>query len=127
MKEITITYTEKSTLANTDYRRLEPDDLIFVQSELVRWSSRMNELDVTKDEDFAWARDNWWHKRTKELPYGKGGPNTPASFIGGVLNNTMFGTQRDLTAKQMQAIQSISEIMANAFDDCTSITFEELQ
>ena len=126
MKEMTITYTPKITSATTEYRTLDKEDLIFVQSELVRWSSIMNELDVTKDEDYAWARDHWWHKKTKDLPRSKEGLNTPASFIGGVLNNTVFGTQRDLTAKQMDAIQSISNIMASAFDTCTYITFEEL-
>ena len=53
MKEMTITYTPKITSATTEYRTLDKEDLIFVKSELIRWSSTMNELDVTKDEDYA--------------------------------------------------------------------------
>jgi len=39
-------------------------------------------------------------------------PNTPCSVIGGLGNNLVFGTQRDLTDKQMEDIQFVSMALA---------------
>ena len=58
-----------------------------------------------------------------ELPCGRSGQNTPASFVAGVLANTMFGEQRDLTDKQMDGLQNISHIMGSVFEDCHSLKF----
>lgn len=119
-----IRYIPKHTSANTNYREVGQDDMAFIQQELIRWLAVMSELDMARDDDSRWARDQWWHKRTDTLPKGREGQNTPASFVGGLINNMVFGTQRDLTDKQMDALQNISHIMGNCFDACTVITFQ---
>jgi len=53
-----------------------------------------------------------FNNNTKSLPSGKEGMNTPANFIGGIVNNMIFGQQRDLSARQMEGIEYVSKWMA---------------
>ena len=124
MKKRTIRYVPKITSAKTEYREISKEDMEFLQSELIRWLAKMSELDMARDEDSKWVLNQYWHKRTGSLPKGHDGQNTPASFVGGLVNNLVFGTQRDLTDKQMEGIMNISHILGQTGDDCTSITFQ---
>jgi len=119
-----IRYIPKVTQARTEYREISIEDMAFVQQELIRWLAAMSELDMSRDEDSKWVRDQWWHKRTETLPKGREGQNTPASFVGGLVNNLVFGDQRDLTDKQMDAIMNISHVLGHAIPECTVITFQ---
>lgn len=123
MKRI-IKFIPKITHARTEYREIAEEDMSFLQSEMIRWLSRMAELGVERSEDSKWVNNQWWHKRTDTLPKGANGQNTPASFTGGMINNIVFGTQRDLTDKQMDAIMNISHVLGSALEGCTSITFQ---
>jgi hypothetical protein len=123
MKRV-IKFVPKSTGARTEYREITVEDMAFVQSEMIRWLAVMSELDMARDEDSKWVRDQWWHKRTETLPRGREGQNTPASFVGGMINNLVFGEQRDLSDKQMDAIQNISHVLGSSTQGCTAITFQ---
>lgn len=120
----TIKYIPKVTAAHTQYREIDPEDQLWLQTELIRWLAVMSELDMCHDSDSKWVKDQWWHKRSATLPKGRLGQNTPASFVGGLLHNIMFGNQRDLTDKQMDAIQNISHIISQAAEGCTGIKFQ---
>lgn len=123
MKRV-IKYIPKATSARTEYRETSVDDMAFIQQELIRWLALMSELDMARDEDSKWVNTQWWHKRTDTLPKGQSGQNTPASFVGGLVNNLVFGTQRDLTDKQMDAIMNISHVLGKCVEGCTCITFQ---
>ena len=123
MKRV-IKYIPKATSARTEYREISVEDMAFIQQELIRWLALMSELDMSRDEDSKWVRDQWWHKRSDSLPKGVEGQNTPGSFTGGLVNNLVFGTQRDLTNKQMDAIQNISHVLGQCVEGCTCITFQ---
>ena len=123
MKRV-IKYIPKVTSARTEYREINREDMDFIQSELIRWLALMSEIDMARDEDSKWVRDQWWHKRSDSLPKGQLGQNTPASFTGGMVNNIVFGNQRDLTDKQMDAIQNISHILGQCVEGCTVVTFQ---
>jgi hypothetical protein len=120
-----ISYIPKITSARTNYREISSEDMDWLQLELIRWLSLMAECDQYRDEEVKFVRDQWWHKRTSTLPKGKEGQNTPCSFIGGLVNNIMFGEQRDLSDKQMDAITNVSHILGSAYDTvCSEITFQ---
>lgn len=120
-----INYIPKITAARTNYREISSEDMDWLQLELIRWLSLMAECDQYRDAEVKYVRDQWWHKRTSTLPKGKEGQNTPCSFVGGLVNNIMFGNQRDLTDKQMDAITNISHILGSAYDTvCSEITFQ---
>jgi hypothetical protein len=120
----TIKYVPKFTQARTEYREIAEEDLSWIKMELWRWLAIMAELDQLRDPDSRWVLDQWWHKRTQSLPKGQHGPNTPASFVGGLCQNLVFGTQRDLTNRQMEALQTISHVLSQAFNTCTAIRFQ---
>lgn len=108
----TIKYIPKVTSAKTEYRELDSADMAQIQEQLIRWLAVMSEMDMTHDEDLRAVREQWWHRRTRSLPMGREGQNTPSSFVGGLLNNLMFGQQRDLTDRQMEGIEYVSKWMA---------------
>jgi hypothetical protein len=108
----TIKYIPKITSARTEYREIDANDIMDIQQQLIRWLAYMSELDMSHDEDLRAVREQFWHRRTKMLPQGREGQNTPASFIGGIVNNMMFGQQRDLTDRQCEGIEYVSKWMA---------------
>ncbi len=120
----TIKFIPKITQAKTQYREIDLEDMTWLKMELVQALAIMAELDQYRDEDSRWVREQWWHKRTNTLPRGQQGENTPASFVGGLLKNIMFGDQRDLTDKQMEAVQNITHVLGSAFPECTQVRFQ---
>lgn len=110
-----ITYTPKLTSARTEYRELSEEDMSWLKTELIKYLASMAERDLNPSEDNQWILDKFWHKRTDKLHKGKiedkYRQNTPCSLVGGLVNNLVFGTQRDLTAKQMEDLEFISMAM----------------
>lgn len=118
-----IKYTPKITAAKTTYISIDEEDMQFVQLQLIQYLTRIGEWDNTNNEDQKQVNSQYFHKRRKELPKGENGLNTPVSFISGILNNLMFGNQRDLTERQTEGIESISAIIAQIWDDMPAIQF----
>jgi hypothetical protein len=120
-----IYYVPKNTGANTNYRELQEEDMAWLQSELIRWMAEVSETAMLRDEDSKYIVDQWWMKRSTLLPRNRTGQNTPYTFVGGMVKNLVFGTQRDLTDKQMEAIEVVSRVMAQIYQDrCTSVQFQ---
>lgn len=121
-----IKYIPKITNARTEYREITNEDAVWLQTELIRWLTVMSQLDQCRDDDSVWVRDHWWHRRTNKLHKGQEGPNTPCSLVGGVLNNLLFKEpqQRDFTNKQMEDIEYVSAILAQAYPTITAVRFQ---
>lgn len=111
-----IHYIPKQTQARTEYREIHESDMQWLHQEFIRYLSLMAERDLNPSEDNQWIMDKFWHKRTDKLHKGKVDEryrqNTPCSVVGGLVNNLVFGTQRDLTDKQMEDIEFISMALA---------------
>jgi hypothetical protein len=122
-----IKYIPKVTSARTEYREIDSDQQLWIQTELIRWLALVGELDQTHDEDLRLFRDGWWHRKSKTLSKGHLGPNSPCSVVSGIINNIMFkdSPQRDLTAKQMSDLETISQTLAGIFpNDATGMRFQ---
>jgi hypothetical protein len=111
-----IHYTPKITNARTQYVTIEKNDMAWIQSEIVRWLALMGALDSHRNQDIRLIQKHWWYKKTSTLPKGMDGQNSPLTFVSGILNNLMFGTQHDLSVIQMEALENISAQMTN-FDE----------
>lgn len=111
-----IYYTPKFTSARTQYVTIDKDDMLWVQMELIRWLSLMGALDGNRNQDIKQIQRQWWYKKTSTLPKGRDGQNSPLTFVSGILNNLMFGTQHDLSQVQMEALENISAQMS-MFDE----------
>lgn len=113
----TIKYIPKTTSANTEYRELNEEDLNYVKERILKCLARMAELSVSHSEDHKLVMSDYWNRRRKTLPKRRDGENTPQSFIGGIANNLIFGTQRDLSDRQMEGIEQVFGIMSALFPE----------
>ena len=107
----TIKYLPKVTMAKTVYCEIDKTDMAWIQTELFRYLSVMGEMSISRSEDVRSILKVWWTKRSPSLPKGSTGQNSPLSFVSGLLNNIVFGSQRDLSDIQMTALTNISAVM----------------
>lgn len=123
----TIKYIPKLTAATTEYCEIDPDELMWLQTELIRWTIQVGLLDTAHDDDVKIFREYFWHKKMSKLLHSKSaqGPNTPCSLITGIIHNMMFKQpqQRDLTKKQMEDIEYISIKLSQVLD-ITPVRFQ---
>jgi len=128
MAQRIIKYIPKNTAAGTEYREIDEDDKNWILQQCIRALSIMAEYDKTSSDNFddIWIRDQWWHKKRKDLHKGKNGQNSPCSVIGGIVNNIMFKEpqQRDFSNKQMTDIENIFNAMAHFRDDIQPVRFQ---
>jgi hypothetical protein len=103
-----IKYIPKVTSARTQYVDIDQNDMTWLQSELIRWLALLGEIDGHRNTDLRQVMKHWWYKRTPSLPKGVNGQNSPLTFTSGLVNNLMFGSQRDLSSKALDAIENIS-------------------
>ena len=103
-----IKYIPKITSAKTQYVDIDAEDMVWLQTELIRWLALLGELDGDRNEDVRQIMRFWWYKRSKLLPKGHQGQNSPLTFVSGLINNLMFGTQRNLSTSVMEGIEYIS-------------------
>lgn len=113
----TIKYIPKTTLANTEYRQISDTDMQWIQTSLLRILSRMAELSVSHSEDHKLVLSDYWRRRRKSLPRRRDGDNTPESFVGGLVNNLVFGTQRDITDRQMEGLEQVYSVLNVLFPE----------
>jgi hypothetical protein len=106
-----IHYTPKITNAKTQYVDIDSNDMMWLQTELIRYLSTMGELDGHRNNDVKQMLKQWWYKRTSLLPKGTNGQNSPLTFVSGVLNNILWGNQRNLSTIQMDSLEYISSMM----------------
>lgn len=132
-----IKYIPKVTSARTQYVDIDNDDMMWLQTELLRWLALLGEIDGHRNEDLRQVMKQWWYKRSASLPKGMNGQNSPLTFTAGLVNNLMFGTQKDLSTKALDSIENISsqivlleqalqeELNINTSSDPTNIKFTQ--
>ena len=103
-----IKYIPKVTSARTQYVDIDKYDMEWLQTELIRWLALLGEIDGHRNTDLRQVMKQWWYKRSSSLPKGINGQNSPLTFTAGLVNNLMFGTQRDLSTKALDALENIS-------------------
>jgi hypothetical protein len=118
-----IRFYPKNTAARTTYVELNEQDTAWLKTELIRWLARMSETQADPNELWRIIHNQYWSKRTKTLPKGRNGLNSPASFVGGLINNLLFGEQRDFTDRQLEGIRDISAQLNQLFDDVEPLQF----
>ena len=119
-----IKYFPKTTTARTTYLELNEEDLAWLKLELMRWLSIMTESATSHDDMWREVLALYWNKKTQSLPKSKLGPNSPATFVAGLINNLIFGDQRDISERQMEAIRDISNNLNQLRDEVDSIVFQ---
>ena len=103
-----VQYRIKETGANTMYCEIDAKDANTVITKLVQIQCYMGELSLSPNKEIR-AVMKWWTTSSKELPYNKylRRPNSPQSFVSGVLNNMLFGNQNDFSKTQIENLERI--------------------
>lgn len=103
-----IFYNRKVTSANTTYLEINEEDTQFLIKKCIQIQSYMGELSLVTNRE---VKDvyKWYTSPTKTLPYANSMKryNSPQSFVSGVLNNILFGNQREITETQSEHLQNI--------------------
>jgi hypothetical protein len=103
-----IYYSTKVTNSNNTYYEISKEDTDFLITKLLQIQSFMGELSLTKDKD---VKDlvKWYTSSNKQYPYSNQFKryNSPQSFVSGMINNMMFGQQRDWSETQANHAQNI--------------------
>jgi hypothetical protein len=129
-----IDYDIKNTTAKTKYVKINKNDMEWLQKELFAYTCLMGELRNHKDKRYSILVKEYWSTTHKQLPSGVNGKNTPESFVCGMLNNLVYGTQYDLSDIQMNALEVISIDMNQIYNAVRglglqpkTLTFEDIQ
>jgi hypothetical protein len=103
----------KNTSANTIYMSIPKDDMDTIISICIGITSYMAELSLCPKAD---TKDllKYYKSPNKTLPYHKQWKrhNSPQTFISGLVNNIMFGSQFDISETQGQHLQNIINMMS---------------
>jgi hypothetical protein len=119
----TINYLPKSTAARTTYVEIPDEELAWLKTELIRWLARMAETQNDPDELWRVIHSQYWSRRTKSLPKHRNGLNSPSSYVAGLINNLVFGDQRDFTERQLEGIRDVSAQLGQLFEDIEPLQF----
>jgi hypothetical protein len=124
-----ITYQTKSTMARTEYRKVDRDDQKWVLDQLEDWMVRMDGFSKSRVRDLEDIYDQFWTAKTKDLPKGRDGLNSPFNMVEGILRNMRYdteGKQYDFSKPQCDGIEGISRCIHTCFGDaCPEIKFEK--
>lgn len=119
-----IKYFPKATTAKTTYVELADEDFNWLKTELIRWLAVMTELDNSNNHLWKQVLKLYWNKKSVTLPKSKYGLNSPATFVAGLINNLVFGDQRDISQPQLNAIKTVSDNLTQVLDDVENIVFQ---
>lgn len=103
----------KITRANTQYYELAADDEAYIYTWLTRFLGDCAEL-ATQD---AELQRDLFRRRPDVLPRGRRGPNSVASFIGGVIAAKMANPRHNLSESLLDPLENIFEIIARQYSE----------
>lgn len=113
-----IGYTHKSTRSNNTYVDINKTDNDIFYRNILAINSYMQELALTNDPDI---KDfiKWYRGTNKKYPYNKrlGRYNTPESMMAGLVNNVLYGNQRDLSLEQLPFYEEITNACAEVIEE----------
>jgi len=119
---LTIPYIIRNTVATTEYTEMSREDMQTIQSVLIKAAAVICESSATKSEE-AHEAFKEFIKKTQQLPRGRANMNSISSFTGGLINNLVFGEQRDFTTRQLIAIEYITKTMNSFTDEIPVVRF----
>lgn len=123
-----IYYDIKHTTAKTEYLHISNKDTQIVHENILGILTYMSELSLSTDKDI---RDfaNWFKKPKKQFLYNTKlkRSNSPQSLLAGVINNIVFGDQRDFSLVQLEAIENIINTSIDIIQEIEQVKKIKLQ
>ena len=123
-----IGYNQKITKSNNTYVSINNHDQDVFMKNILAINSYMQELSLTNDPDVQKFM-KWWVGIDKKYPYSKklGRYNSPQSMMAGLVNNIMYGNQRDLSLEQLPFYEDIINIAVEVIEELENVKQYHLQ
>ena len=108
----TIFYEAKNTAANTEYVTISEEDKNLLLQSLVSLNFWLQEISISGDKEIK-DFTSWYCKSNKKYPFNSKikKHNSPQSVVAGLINNLIFGTQRDFSLVQLELAQDLNNIL----------------
>jgi hypothetical protein len=108
----TIFYQSKNTAANTEYVSISDEDKNLLIQSLMSLNFWLQEVSITGDKEIK-DFTSWYGKSSKKYPYNSKikKHNSPQSVVAGLINNLVFGTQRDFSLLQLELAQDLNNVL----------------
>ncbi len=108
----TIFYESKNTAANTEYVSISDQDKNLLIQSLMSLNFWLQEVSITGDKEIK-DFTSWYAKSSKKYPYNSKikKHNSPQSVVAGLINNLVFGTQRDFSLLQLELAQDLNNVL----------------
>ena len=103
----------KITAARTQYYDLKEEDADYIYRWLIRFLADSAEL-ATQDTEL---QREWFKRRPRQLPKGRNGPNSIASFIGGIISARVQNPEHNLSEPLLDHLESIFDMIATMYAD----------
>lgn len=128
MNKLKIGYNHKTTRSNNTYIDIDKTDNDLFYKNVLAINAYMQELALSNDPDI---KDfiKWWRGPDKKYPYNKrlGRHNTPETMMAGLINNVLYGNQRDLSVEQLPFYEEITNVCAEVIEELKLIKKIDLQ
>lgn len=119
-----INYELKNTSARTQYYKISKSDMNWLTTELSRYLALCGELGKINDPAIVDILQKFWRDKNPDLPKSKTGHNSPESFVSGLLNNILYGSQYDLSDIQVKTIENISIAMEVVYQQFNGLSYQ---
>lgn len=111
-----ITIMPKHTMARTQYYDMDAQDENYIYTWLITFLADMTELashnnDVMKE---------FFTRKNSQLPRGRQGTNSHASFIAGIISAKMHNVNHNISEPQLSAIEHVFDVLVPYYSDCDS-------
>ena len=128
MNKLKIGYNHKNTKSNNTYISINKQDNDTFYKNVLAINAYMQELALSNDPDIK-AFIKWWRGSDKKYPYNKrlGKYNTPETMMAGLINNVLYGNQRDLSVEQLPFYEEITNICAEVIEELITVKKLDLQ
>jgi hypothetical protein len=112
-RTITITAKVTHTPVNTQYWLLDDDDTAYLTQWMILYQSQMSEI-ATHDEEL---RREYFKRRPAKLPKGQLGPNSYASFIGGLIAAKVNDPKKNFSTPQLDGLETMFDVIAELYSE----------
>lgn len=102
----------KITNAQTQYYEIAEEDEAWIYDWLIRFLADACEL-ATQDPELE---REWFRRRPDTLPKGRRGPNSIASFVGGIISARVINPRHNLSQPQLDPLETVFDMIQTMYN-----------
>jgi len=128
MNKYKIGYTVKNTKSNNTYIQMNQNDEGIFLKTILSVNSYMQELCLSNDIHIK-ELGKWYRSPDKRYPYNSrlARRNTPETMLAGLINNMLFGNQKNLSLEQLPFYEDIINTCVEVIEELRTVKKIDLQ